>query len=787
MSLLRFVIPALSVAVVSLLSVATVSSGNAQAYSADVQGAQAFAADYCPDSVYSEDKIADYMWVTAPDGGDQISVVNGQSEQLSVVINFYATYCKVWPANTTNGAKNMKLFDGAGVQRLTSSQPSITYGPKTSPSGTRSEWGVGTYGATLDVSGWSTGWYTVCTSFETTTNRFGAKFKESPSACFPIHLTRIDPWTTSGESKVGVDFTPPNVHNWSASPNQMLYWRHTISAAGGTTPGLDFAVGKSGFSGSDVWGDGSAANHNKPVGTTSAIGAGSSYSVGWGANRPEYSQYKVLPSDGGRTLCQSISWGPSDYTKGPGDAWATSNNACVDVPFNYDLTPGVSGLNSVSTVGGTVGTVIPTVNNNLAGNSAATTDSPPVEWQLRRVEVPATYVGNFSSLPQAENGLSPCAYYTSKGAIACKDKGTNTRVFPAGNANPPLATLVGELVDPGTPVGTQICYTLSVQPYKQGGAWRHSAPDCVRVSKQPKLQVWGHDVYTRGNIDTGTTEVNDAGTNKLFGSWVEYGGFSVKANKGFASASGLNGGNTNTDATDAANLWNKLTFANVNNALTTSPPNHGGYTLPSGLPTITSQFIGPASGGVLQGNLGNVDSGTYVVGNFTLNASDVGLSPSTGKGKVIIIVSSGTIEIDGNITYRGPNPGDVFTKIDELPQVIIIAKNINIKNAVTQVDAWLLAVDKTTPASGAINTCSDVSLATSLTVDICNNPLTVNGPVVARHLYLRRTAGSDSVAAAGTPAEVFNMRPDTFLWAQARAGQAGKVQTVYSVELPPRF
>ncbi|MET0980043.1 MAG: hypothetical protein ABWX90_02205, partial [Candidatus Saccharimonadales bacterium] len=121
--------------------------------------------------------------------------------------------------------------------------------------------------------------------------------------------------------------------------------------------------------------------------------------------------------------------------------------------------------------------------------------------------------------------------------------------------------------------------------------------------------------------------------------------------------------------------------------------------------------------------------------------------------------------------------------ISQVPQVIIIARNINITNAATQIDAWLL----TTGATGAINTCSDRALTAPLNATVCNNQLTVNGPVVTEHLHLRRTAGSDTAADAGRPAEVFNLRPDAYLWAQARASQAGKAQTVYSVELPPRF
>jgi hypothetical protein len=269
--------------------------------------------------------------------------------------------------------------------------------------------------------------------------------------------------------------------------------------------------------------------------------------------------------------------------------------------------------------------------------------------------------------------------------------------------------------------------------------------------------------------------INDAGTTKLFGSWVEYGGFSVGTNSGFASGAKFNNGTANTTA---ASDWHWLTFANAD---TTAPCSlgFGCYTL-DGLPTITDQFIGGAVPGGFNGNLGAMDSGTYSVGNVTIDASSIG--QAAGIGKSIIIVSSGTVKIDGDITYTGTS-GASFTALNQIPQVVIIANHIEITNNVGHVDAWLL----TRGANGTINTCSDRAVNAPLNSTVCNRPLMVNGPVATEHLYLRRTAGSDDAASANTPAEVFNLRSDAYVWAYARASQAGKAQTVDSVELPPRF
>lgn len=583
-----------------------------------------------------------------------------------------------------------------------------------------------------------------------------------------FELPAAPPWKTTADSKVGVDHDP-NVDSWTAEPGNLVTWRHSITATDASAPSLDFAIGKSGFSGANVWGDGSTANHNKPVGSTSAIAQNTSYLIGDGANYPEYSAYRVLPSDGGRKLCQSISWGPTDYTQVAGDPWGTSAAACVTVPYNYNLKPSVDGLNNgTATVGGTIPTVSPAIDNSLDVSPGKTTNSPDVDWQLLRVEVPPG--GSIPGGPLADSS-APCAHYNNGNKNSCEDKGKGKTSFPAGLSS--LTQLTDETVRDNTPVGTKICYTLSVKPYSDDAPatdWRHSAPECLTVNKSPKVQAWGGDLRTRAKILTLTSNASVGGVNKKFGSWVEYGVFSAGTNTNLASGSGLNNGNTNTTTADT---WNKLTFANVNLSGSNS---YGMFTLPSNLPTVASQFIGAAPSGPAQSNLGALSSGTYAVGDFTIDTSDI------GPGKSIIIVSSGRVTIKGNITYRGAGGSDTFTKALELPQVVIIADNIDIKNDATQVDAWLI-----TENGGAINTCSDVNLADPLTAKVCEKPLLVNGPVMTSHLHLRRTGGADTVVTAGAPAEVFNLRPDTFMWAYGRASQAGKAQTVYSVELPPRF
>jgi len=110
---------------------------------------------------------------------------------------------------------------------------------------------------------------------------------------------------------------------------------------------------------------------------------------------------------------------------------------------------------------------------------------------------------------------------------------------------------------------------------------------------------------------------------------------------------------------------------------------------------------------------------------------------------------------------------------------VIIANKINIADSATNINAWLL----TTGSDGTINTCSDRLPTAPLNSNVCQDQLTINGPIATSHLYLRRTSG----ASPNDPAEIVNLRPDAYIWAYLRTAQTGKATTRFTVELPPRF
>ena len=290
------------------------------------------------------------------------------------------------------------------------------------------------------------------------------------------------------------------------------------------------------------------------------------------------------------------------------------------------------------------------------------------------------------------------------------------------------------------------------------------------------LEVYVQSTYSMTGILIDQLKVTGTRTtivpSKSFGSWVEYGLFAGGNITNMASGSGINGG----VAGDYCN-WSNLSFAlPINKTSCSNGTVIGNYTNSrSSIPDVAASFPGtgtPFTGTVLNEQPKNsADSITDIY-----NAVDVHLSTNElPKNRSIIIKASGTVYIDGNLTYNNGPYADVLN----LPQLVIIANKIVISSAATRVDAWLIAKG----ADGTIQTCEVPGNSSG----VCSAKLTVNGPVMAQHLYLYRTDGAGPGLASGDPAEVFNLRPDAYLWAYARSISSGHVQTVKTTELPPRF
>ncbi|MEO6109440.1 MAG: hypothetical protein ABIP50_00305 [Candidatus Saccharimonadales bacterium] len=444
--------------------------------------------------------------------------------------------------------------------------------------------------------------------------------------------------------------------------------------------------------------------------------------------------------------------------------------------LDFNLTPLITG--TPKDVDGSTNdiTVTPTVKN------AGPTNSSSIEWRITKFRVEPGI-----AVPGGSTGSgTPISFYGNK-------DGTDVKVVTGRTFGVTTTNLAGEVAKQSVgdyPLGTRICFGLSVKPYSQSsGNWRYSPPFCVTITKKPKIQVWGSDVLVGRPFpgSTALTSLISVGvTNQItkqYGSWSEYGVAASGAVNGLASASGYAGGvSTTTDCAVAL-----LTFSNT---VTTSPGGRctnqsslGKFDTKRTIPDISTRFPTTATTPKLTGTIdlgASNRQGVYTSdGTTTITLSATTLAK---KQWVVINAPKATVVISGDIKYSPVT----LNSIDDIPQLVIIASRINIESTVTNIDAWLVA----NGTEGVVNTCRNVVDTIdmiNLSSVTCNKQLFINGPVMAKKLYLHRTVGATQGAGAGDPAEIFNLRPDAYLWATARASATGRVQTVYSQELPPRF
>ena len=261
------------------------------------------------------------------------------------------------------------------------------------------------------------------------------------------------------------------------------------------------------------------------------------------------------------------------------------------------------------------------------------------------------------------------------------------------------------------------------------------------------------------------------GEPRLYGSWAEY---AISAPGQIISSSGAGLSSTPTGRTGAieARQYNDLTFQNTN--------------IPFGnfrdkMPTVRTPDAYFTNTGNLSGavSMSDVAGGVYQAGNLTITGGEI------KRGRQIVIKSGGVVTIKGDVKQGGGN----YSAARDLPQLIISARHIIIEPNVTQLDAWLVA------KNGTINTCDTIvrdsrQWLSGLDAKTCEKQLRINGPIVAKHLFLRRTftkGGDTSGNNPGEPAEILNLRADAYLWGNEWSKESGAIKTMHLKELPPRF
>lgn len=502
-----------------------------------------------------------------------------------------------------------------------------------------------------------------------------------------------------------------------------------------------------------------------------------------GASEQKTSTRVITQNDVGTDLCRRTGVTPQSATNSTTNtAVRYSANACLTIPYNYTLTPTISVDASAVEPGSDI-------NITSRITNSGPTKSNNTDWRLTYVTIPAGQARPGA----ASNASDPCTYYKQVAGSTCANASllgsgaaaasSGTDVIQAGGLN--FVGKRAEIAD--LSVGTQICYGLSVKNWAASGAganeWRHAAVACAVVAKRPTTQVLGGDLFV-GRSATGSSFVSTSTkvvSGKQYGSWSEYAIASAGPVSGMASASGYAGGVAVSNICGVSNL----TLGNRSSSGSCVQNEVGQYILGGSAPAVASRFPVTSSTQALAGDQNISSLGAGRVYTASGDALSLHASQPIAKGDWYVInASSATVTVSGNITYTN----DSLDGIKDIPQVVIIARNIIIADRATQVDAWLVATG--TGNEGRVNTCGagdEVGEATSLTSSLCTSPLRVNGPVIANKLLLRRTAGSGTGAESGDPAEVFNLRPDAYLWATSLLNSDTKVRTVLSTELPPRY
>lgn len=512
----------------------------------------------------------------------------------------------------------------------------------------------------------------------------------------------------------------------------------------------------------------------------------------------------------GARICYGTRVNPKDQAGGD----RTSGNACTTVrstPVNanqYNLIPSVSMEAASPSEAGELVTMSDQVRNSMKD------ESPEATWTAFAMEVksgvdvaPLSSTSHDDKTPQGvadivgkqPNGQPKATLIPAEDANANKTGKTTV----TGNASKTVGSRSFVLPE-DAPVGTKFCFFLQVTPVASSGTpnTRTSAGKCITIGKKPKLNIYGGDLSVgrkftndssvpnllQSSIHTSITVKNEDGRKKVYGSWTEYDAYAPGIVSGFGTASGLQGG-LETSATEQAQ-WSKLTFVNVKNTFGSFSSSNTLGNIPDTAAAVTSglkvvQSIPTETTNLdLGNNKTDLASGIYKKDTGDLTLRGTTLAP--GK-TAVVSVPNGTVIIDGDLRYSsGP-----YTSLAQVPQLLIIAKNIIVKAPVTTIDAWLIAKapagsssgDSTEPA-GRISTCD---VTGNLSTSVCNQQLTVTGPVMSNQLLLRRTAGLADPAKSDQPAEVFNLRADAYLWIYQQGTSNTRALTTYNRELPVRF
>lgn len=745
-------------------------------YSAPPTDQSAFAiADansYCKNAIanWNGKAFSDYVWMTASDGSSSVRVKEGD-ESVNLTAHIYGKACG-----------GLKFSRVATIYNVGGHTTNMTFNyPNPNTTGAFYTQSVKfNLGKISDDD-------TYTTTILGTSTRPTLPFVESPSADWYLKIVRYRNWTV--QTQVTPKVNGISIRDGIAVVGDTVTWTHDVRNSG-----PDKILHDEGIPFYAVMDTGYASGKTK-VGT---LADGAAKSSNWQAGSNS-ANHVISNSDIGKQFCRRTEASPqiSDATSERGTA---SDKACFTVRSNFNLYPrtvinGGSGSSvSYITAGDSISPadIDQTISNTGSSSDTdrVTNNNAAVNEFIVKKENRADFLNNLNTnFNQTASGfrfglgswtsgdacsswlVGKAPYVDCARGIKYDDNG-NVK-YLATSTKLPDTTSVEAKDDVG--FGDMICRIVSVKDYNHqhsdANERRISVPSCVMVTKQPKVQFSGADVRSNNNVYTSSTLTSRG----LYGSWAE---FAVMSSAGTVRS--VSGAALSTDGAIGQSRSevdrNKLTFANVSSTGVAYYGNFGGtFTQPTIAARYPSSSL-PALPSSAQ--VSDLVGGTHTrAGDLTLGGGEI--------NQKVVIRSTGTVTITGDITYaNGP-----YASSSVVPQLIIIAKNIVINDNVGRVDAWLVADTD----GGYVSTCGAVSgtnWSDGLNATVCAGRLTVNGPIVADHLYLKRTFGESGDQPdnnPGTPAEIINLRPDAYLYASSQSQSTGSIRTMNIKELPPRF
>ena len=480
--------------------------------------------------------------------------------------------------------------------------------------------------------------------------------------------------------------------------------------------------------------------------------------------------FRVTREMAGKTICSKMSYGVAAgdidninrYNK-------TTNDACVYIPYDFEITPCVK-IDKIRNCSGgdldvpTNGKVPNDPNDgeeiNIPGGG---TETSSIRYKITTWRVPSDKESFVTQNNKRDNTnsdtCSPSNFYYQdyQGIEKCRIVKEGAGKF---NRDTRVADFIPS-IEEGAEAGTRYCVALSISPYKMNSNqsqaeqakqerenldWRHGAPICIKLVKKPKVQFWGNGIYSKSGIRTSLSTTKQG----VLGSWVEYEALSGVKIKDFR--------------TESSQSTRKLAIEDYSSK---SSFGQGKSSINSLISNISSKFP--------KKNFEDTNTKVEVYGDANKQLGSISADKQTR------VIYGKNIRISGDIV----NADRAVNNDSDFRQIIIIADgDITIDQGVKRVDAWLIT-------QGVINTCAvnGAQNANDVNMKNCDNQLRVRGGTVSKGLRLWRTAGSDGTAkdTLANPAEIFNQSADTYLWAQSQSGSAGKIVTTYTKELPVRY